>query len=81
MSDLLAGYVAGLGAGYAARCREEADAWAAEQATPRVWVAGEFFNRPTAAERLAERRATLIEGHAAGLHHLRRPACPTCVTP
>jgi hypothetical protein len=77
MSERLAGYIAGLQAGYAARCREEADEWE-EETSHRVYLSGQFYDRPTAAERLAEREATLREGHAAGLHDVPRPACPLC---
>jgi hypothetical protein len=78
MSERLAGYIAGLQAGYAARCREEADEWE-EETSHRVYLSGQFYDRPTAAERLAEREATLRQGHAALLHLGRVVlACPLC---
>lgn len=73
----LAGLVAGLDAGYAARCREEAAAWQ-EQSAARVFVAGQFWDRPTAAERRAERESIMHEAHDAGLHDHRPIMCPWC---
>jgi hypothetical protein len=78
LANLLDWYIGGLIAGYAARCREEADEWEEESAA-RVYVRGQFYDRPTAAERLAEREATLRQGHAALLHVGRIVlACPVC---
>ncbi len=64
-------------AGYAARCREEAAAWQEESAA-RVFVAGQFWDRPTAAERKTEREAIMREAHTAGLHDHRPIMCPWC---
>lgn len=70
-------YAAGVAAGYASRCAEEAEAWQGQQ-----WVfsAGQFFNRRTAAELRDERIAVLIEAHEAEFHD-DRPAvgCPRCI--
>lgn len=72
-----AAYLAGAQAGYAARCGEEAAEWQEESAR-RVFVAGQFFNRPTAAEQRAERESIMREAHEAGLHEHRPRMCPLC---
>lgn len=73
----LAGLVAGLHAGYAARCREEAAVWQ-EESSRQVWVGGSFWERPTAAERRTERETIMREAHRAGLHDHRPIMCPWC---
>lgn len=81
MSDRLAGFAAGLMAGlelgYSARCREESESWR-EESAPRVFVGGQFWERPTAAELRHRREVILREAHKAGLHDHRPRACPMC---
>jgi hypothetical protein len=79
----LRGYGLGLQIGYTmgydARCQEEAQAWQSESSA-RVFVDGQFWERPTAAEQRRERERILIEGHRAGLHEAinRGQICPLC---
>lgn len=75
--DLAGAYAAGALAGYAARCAEESAEWA-ERSAPAVLVDGQFYNRPTAAERLAERTEILRQAHWMKLHDHRPAACPLC---
>ncbi len=90
VGDRLAGYVAGLEAGYFVRVGEENERWRRKVATSRVSVVeapqfvmvnGERVKRWTWRERKADRLATLAEAHAAGLHADRpadRAGCPGC---
>jgi hypothetical protein len=73
-------YMAGLQAGYWARVGEENERWQMAATAERVFIAGDWVDTPTAAERKAVRVAVLREGHTAGLHAGRRPVadCPEC---
>jgi hypothetical protein len=70
-------YLAGLQEGYAARCREEAERWQTEAAV-RVFVGGQFWERPLASDLRDERESIMREAHAAGLHEHRPRMCPLC---
>lgn len=76
-SDWEVAYSLGFGAGYLAAQRELTDSWRRQR--DKVFVAGEFAETSTAAERNAARLAVIREAHAAGIHGAGVPGCPTCM--
>lgn len=69
----------GLEAGYRAGLAEMSDAWRAASGQ-KVFTASEWVDKPSAAERKAERVAILVQAHDAGLHVGRMPVndCTKC---
>jgi hypothetical protein len=70
-------YAAGALDGYGARCREEATEWQ-DQTSHRVFVSGQFWERPTAAAQRDGRQSVIREAHEAGLHGAGVRGCSWC---